>query len=592
MTNSEIAKQINDIGDMLEILANPQDSFRIVAYHNAARKIDMTSQELEDIYEKKGLNGLKEIRGIGESIAEKIEELIKTKKIFYREELITKVPRAVLEFTKIPGVGPRIALQLFKSYRVDTVAKLKAALEKDQSGKHFKEKTRQNILEGIKLLSHLTGRMPISFAEPIAREIVETLEGYPEVIKVDPVGSLRRMKETIGDIDIVAASKSPQATINKFIHETFVDHIISHGETKASIYHKRGPEIDLEILPQDQYGSLLQHFTGSKDHNIALRTWAEKHEFSISEHGVKKIQSPCLAGRQAKSKIQTNSKVQIIKCETEQKVYQTLGMQTPIPEIRENRGEIELALKHKLPKNIIDLKDIKADLHLHTRWSEGEFSVEEIALACKKMGYQYLAITDHSAGLGVTHGLKEKDIPRYISEIKKVSRKLKIPILAGLEANIMADGSIDISDKILAKLDFVIGSIHSSFRQEKNHITERLLKAINNPNIDLIGHPSGRLIERRHALNIDWDLVFQTAKKTNTIMEINAQPDRLDLNDSLIILAKEYGVRFVISTDSHYLDQLTHMRYGVAQARRGWATKADILNSFNYHTFLAKLKKK
>lgn len=583
MTNLEIAKQLSDIGDMLEILDNPKDTFRIIAYHNAARKVEMMSEELEDVYGKKGVKGLRGVSGIGESIANSIEKLLTKGKISYREELIKKVPRAIVEFTKIPGVGPKTALKLFKDYYVDSIKALKRVIMNDKSEKFFPAKTKDNILVGIRDLSQLTGRMLLSFAEPIAREVVETLRNYPEVEKADMVGSLRRMKETVGDIDIVACAKlknlkvKNNVIIGKFIKEPFVEEVILHGNTKATVIHKKGTQIDLEILPTDQYGSLLQHFTGSKDHNIHLRTWAEKHGFSLSEHGIKVL---------SKSK-----RLELIKCDTEGKVYKTLGMQTPIPEMREDRGEIELALKHQLPKDIIELKNIKADLHLHSTWSEGEKTISEMAEACQKLGYNYCAITDHTAGLGITHGLKEKDIPRYMREIKNQNQKIKnFKILSGAEVNIMADGKLDIPDAGLEKLDLVIASIHSGFRQSKEKITARLLKAINNPHVDIIGHPSGRLIERRQPLEIDWDQVFQTAAKTGTIMEINAQPDRLDLNDDLIILAKKYGVKFVISTDSHHLAHLENMRYGVATAHRGWLEQKDVLNTLSLDKFQIYLK--
>lgn len=576
MTNREISKILQEIGEMLEILGEEKDHFRIIAYENAARKVDMMSEELEDIYRHSGREGLRSISGIGESISQVIEELLRTHKSYYHNQLVKSVPAPILEFTKIPGVGPHTAKNIFECYKIKTISELKNVLQKDKSEKCFKEKTRLNILEGIELMQGQTGRMLLSFAEPIASEIVVALQTMPEVKQAYPVGSLRRMKETIGDIDIVASSSDSRVTIDKFIQLPFVERVISHGDTKATIIHKKGPNIDLEILPEENYGSLLQHFTGSKDHNIALRTWAERHGFSLSEHGIK-----------AKSKL--------VKCETEQKLYKTFGMDTPAPELRENRGEIEAALKHKLPK-LLELKNIKGDLHLHSTWSEGENSIEEVAKAAQKLGYEYMAITDHTAGLGITHGLKEKDISRYIKEIDKINQKLhatgyKLHVLSGVEANIMADGSLDISDQMLSKLDVVVASIHSGFRQSKDKITERLIRAMKNPNVDIIGHPSGRLLEKRQPLNLDWEKVFEAAKENSVIMEINSQPDRLDLSDDLIIAAKKYNLKFVISTDSHHLVQLENMRYGVATARRGWLEKKNVINSLSLQDILEVLKK-
>lgn len=605
MTNNKIAEQISDIGDMLEILDREEDQFRIIAYHTAARKIEMLSYELEDLYKSEGIKGFKKVGSIGETISKYIEELIKTGKIKYREHLIHQVPKAIIEFTKIPGIGPKTALKLFESYKIDTIKELKVKLKSDKSEKFFKEKSKQNVLEGIDLLSHLTGRMLLSFAEPIAQEAVDFVKKNDEIISADFVGSLRRMKETVGDIDIVASLKlknqnSNVKIIESFIQAPFVDKVISHGDTKATIVHKKGVQIDLEIVPEEEYGSLLQHFTGSKEHNVKLRTWAQEHKFSISEHGIKRFNNKSQDTRNPSSilgasKIQTNSEFQIIKCSNEEKVYKTLGMDYIPPELREDRGEIEAALNHKLPK-LVELKDIKGDFHIHSTWSEGEESVETMAKECLKLGYTHMAVTDHTAGLGITHGLKEKDFEKYINEIKKINDKfqnsnVKFKILSGAETNIMANGNIDISDQYLAKLDFVIASIHSGFRQAEEQITNRILKTIQNPNVDVIGHPSGRLLERRHALNIDWQKVFKAAAENNVEMEINAQPDRLDLNDSLILMAKDYGVKFIISTDSHHIEHLQNMRYGVAMARRGWLEKKDVLNTYSIRDFEDSLSK-
>lgn len=593
MNNREIAQKFSEISDMLEILDNPKDQFRVVAYHNASRNIEMLSQELDELYRRQGIKGLKSIPGIGESIADKIEELINTGKIHYHQELAHQVPAPVLLFLKIPGVGPITALKLFQSYKVKNISDLKKNIVKDKTEKYFKAKSKENILRDIEMLGKMSGRMLLSFAEPIAREIVETLKSYKEIKQADAVGSLRRMKETIGDIDVVASANiknqksnvksKDHPIIERFIHEPFVGKCLSHGETKATILHKKGVQVDLELLPDDQYGSLLQHFTGSKEHNIALRTWAEKHGFSVSEHGIKKVES----GKSSVKRQTSNTK--IIKCETEEKVYKTFGMDTPEPEIRENQGEIEAALNHKLPK-IITLGNIQGDLHMHTHWSEGEETMEKMAIACKKLGYKYIAITDHTSGLGIAHGLKGEDVQEYINEARHLSKKLGIKILAGAEVNIMADGSLDLSDKYLAKLDFVIASVHSGFRQEKEKMTQRIIKAITNTNVNALGHPTGRLIEKRNGIEADWEKIFQIAGKNKVAMEINAQADRLDLNDSMILLAKKYRVKFIINTDSHSISQLQNMRYGVAMARRGWCEKKDILNTLSLSQFSAAYK--
>jgi len=580
ITNQEIARIIEEIGEMLEIIGNEKDQFRIIAYQNAARKIELISEQITDIYDKSGFAGLLEIKGIGESIAKKIEEIIKTGRCKYHDELARKVPSAIIKFLAIPGVGPHLAANIYKNYKIDSISKLKKAILADKSEKIFKSKTKNNILEGIDQLEKLSDRMLLSFAEPIAEEAVGYLNNMKEVNNADYVGSLRRMKETIGDIDLIASlvnkpksgkTNSNTKVINQFIKLPFVNKVISAGNTKATILHKKGVQVDLEILPSDEYGSLLQHFTGSKEHNVALRTWAEKHDFSISEHGIKFI----------KSKVN-----KVVKCNTEEKVYKTLGMDWITPELRENNGEIEAALDHKLPK-LIEIKNIKGDLHLHSNWSEGEKSIVEIAKEAELFNYEYIAITDHTAGLGITHGLKENEISKYVKEIEKINTNIEtrgsnLKVLTGAEVNILANGNLDISDRELSKLDIVIASIHSGFRQDKDRITARLIKAIQNPNVDIIGHPSGRLINKRPPLNLDWDLVFKEAVKHNVIMEINCHPVRLDLNDELIFMAKKYGVKFIINTDMHQFGHFKNMRYGVATARRGWLTKNDVVNTYDF----------
>lgn len=570
MTNKEIAQKITDIGKMLEIL--DANSFKITAYERASRMISNTSRSLEDIYKSDGLKGLQEINSIGKSISEKIEEYIKTGKISYHDELKKKVLSAILEFSDIPGVGPKTAKKLYETLKVENTRELKKALKDGKAPEVFKEKTRAKILDGINIKSQLSGRMLLSFAEPIAEDIIATLKKYPEVINADPVGSLRRMKETVGDIDLVASLKDKKSNassiIDRFCKENFVKKVVTKGDTKTTIIDKNDISIDLEILPSDEYGSLLQHFTGSKDHNVAFRTYAEKHGFSISEHGIKVM---------SKSK-------RMIKCKTEKEVYNTLKMDYIEPELREDNGEIDMALKHKLPK-LVELADIKGDLQMHSTFSDGENSITEMAQVCKKLGYEYMAITDHPSTLGITQGVKPKDIDKYITETRESSKKAGIKIFAGIEANIRPNGSIDLPKEILEKLDIVIASVHSSFRQDKSTATKRLIKAIENPFVKVIAHPSGRIINRRPGIDVDWSKVFRACKKTSTVLEVNSYPDRLDLKDNLIHEAIKNGVKIIINTDSHSVKHLSNMRYGLAQARRGWAEKKDIINTLDLKRF-------
>ncbi len=588
MTNQEISQQIAEIGQMLEILN--ANNFKIIAYERAARIIDMNPESLDEIFQKQGIKGLKAVKGIGQSIAEKIEELIKTGKIKYHEQLVKKVPKSIIIFSSIPGVGPKTAKKLYEKLRAKNIVELKEKLQSESSYKYFKPKTRAKIIDGISIQSQIGGRMLLSSAEIIATDILETLKRYPEIENTDLVGSLRRMKETIGDIDIVASPKNEnkpfrseisESVINKFCKEKFIKKIVNRGDTKAAIIHTNGTHIDLEILPKEEYGSLLQHFTGSKDHNIALRTYADKNGFSISEHGIKKLNNN---PEFVKYKLQIKPAIKNIKCKTEKEVYKTLKMDYIEPEMRENQGEIEVSLKHKLPR-LVKLSDIRGDLQMHSTHSDGENSIAEMAQACKDLGYEYLAITDHPSTLGITRGLRENEIDKYIFEIRRTSHRLGIKIFSGIEANIKPNGDIDLPNNILSKFDIVLGAIHSSFRQDKKTATTRLIRAIENPHVRIIAHPSGRIINRRPPINLDWHEIFIACNKNNTMLEVNSYPDRLDLRDSLIKEAINYGVKIIINTDSHSVNNLKNMRYGVAQSRRGWAEKKNIVNTLNLKRF-------
>jgi len=559
MTNKEIATNIAQIAKILELRGTEKNRFRIVAYERAAETIANYPEDMRLVYEKGGLKGLNDIEGVGESIAEKIEELIKTDKLAYLKELQEDIPAAEVEFLAIPGVGPKMAVKLAEELKAKNIEDLKKKLEKGEGEKIILDKTRENILQGIEILGKLTDRLLITEALPIAEDIVKKLTELKETKKVDYVGSLRRMKDTIGDIDIVATSSEPKKVIDQFVQMSFVDHIVTQGETKSTIIHRQGVQIDLEIVPSEEYGSLLQHFTGSKDHNVALRTYAQTQNKSVSEHGIKYSGS-------------------LHQFDTESGVYGFLGMDYIEPELRENRGEIEAALKKQLP-NLLNIHDIKGDLHVHSNWSDGNLSILEIAQIAEKMGYEYISITDHTVGLGIAHGLSGDSFLARQKEIGKAQQNVKIKILSGAEVNIKADGDLDVPDDVLEKLDVVVGSVHSSFRQDKETMTERLLKAINHPHIDIIGHPSGRLIGQREPYEVDWAQIFENCAKTGTALEISSFPNRLDLADYLVQEAKRHGCKFTIDTDSHQMEHLELMRYGISVARRGWCEASDILNT-------------
>lgn len=559
MTNKEIGKILYQIAKILE-LGNEKDRFRIVAYERVAQTIENYPDEMVDVYKTGGIKALNDIPGVGESIAEKIEELIKTGKLKYLDEIQKDVPVSEVEFMKIPGIGPKTAIKIAKELRAKNIEDLKKKIQSGKANELFEEKTRINILRGIKVLSKLTGRMLITTALPIAEEYVARIKKIPGVKKADFVGSLRRMKETIGDIDIVAASSNPKKLIEEFTKFTGVHQVISQGESKSTIIHDAGCQIDLEIVPENEYGSLLQHFTGSKEHNVALRTYAQTKNLSVSEHGVKKAE-----------------KLQTFK--TEKDLYNFLGMDFIEPELRENLGEIQAALQHKLPK-LVELSDIKGDLHVHSNWSDGVMTISEIARSAEKLGYEYIVISDHTVGLGIAGGLDEKELSKRQKEIETTQKAHpKLKILSSVEVNIKANGDLDIKDWMLEKLDIVTASVHTSFYQPKEIMTERIIKAVKHPHVDIIGHPSGRIIGQREPYDADWPAIFKSCEETGTALEISSFPDRLDLRDVLCKEAKTYGVKFAINTDAHQPHHLDLIRFGVAVARRGWLEKEDIINA-------------
>lgn len=575
LSNREITDVLGRIAKILELEGKESDRFRIVAYERAAQSIGSHGEDLADIYERQGLKGLQNIEGVGLSIAQKIEELFKTGKLKYFEQIQKKVPHAEVDFMKIPGIGPKTAILLSEKLKAKDIEELEKKLKTPEALEFFKEKTRSNILRGIEILKGFEGRMLLVEALPIAEKYLTHLKKTPGVLRTDMVGSLRRMKETVGDIDIVASATDPQKAVKSFTSIPLIKQVLAAGENKAAAIDRSGIRVDLEILPRERYGSLIQHLTGSKEHNVSLRTFANSIGKSLSEHGVK-------TGKGTKAKLKTFQK--------EEDFYKGLGMDFIPPELREDRGEIEAARAHRLPK-LIELEDIKGDLQVHSKYSDGNATIEEIAKAAQKMGYEYIAITDHSVGLGVAGGLDKKGFARRTEEIKKVQKKFKnLKILNGCEVNIRSDATLDLDDETLKSFDIVIAAIHSSFFQSEEKMTERLLSAIHHPSVHIIAHPSGRLIGEREPYQVDWEKIFQEAHRFKTILEINAYPNRLDLNDSLVFKARKLGVKFVISTDAHSPQQLELIRFGVATARRGWAEKKDILNTLGLKELLTWLK--
>ncbi len=567
MSNQGIARIFRNMAFYLEM---ENAAFKPQAYEKAATNLEVSVEDIGEIYKKGGIKALEEIPGIGKSMAEHIVEYIKTGKIKEYEIFKKKMPVVLDELLGVEGLGPRKISILYKVLDIKNLKDLENAAKKHKiaSLSGFGEKTEKNILEGIEFLKRSTGRFLLGHILSEAREIIAKLANLKEVSFISEAGSLRRRKETIGDVDILVISSKPRIVIDNFVSLPGVVKIWGKGSTKTSIRLKKGFDIDLRVLKKESFGSALQYFTGSKEHNIVLRKIAIEKGLKLSEYGLFRGER-MIAGK------------------IEEEIYEKLGLQFIPPEMRENTGEIELALKNKLPK-IVELKNIKGDLHCHSHWGEGkEMSLQMIkryAELAMKRGYEYIGISDHTKFLQIEHGLDEKQLAEQRKYINKLNQKLKIEnyklkILHGCEANIMADGSIDISDEALAKLDYVIAGVHSQLKMNKNEMTKRIIRAMKNPNVDIISHPTGRILQKREEYKIDFDEILKVAKETGAILEINASPYRLDLKDANIRRAKQIGVKMIINTDSHQEEQMYFMEYGVSQARRGWAEKGDIINT-------------
>ncbi len=569
MKNQQIAKIFTEIAELLELKG--ENVFRIRAYRRAAQNIDGLSKDVAALSEE----DLETIPGIGKDLANKVREYLETGRIAKHEELKKEIPEGVLQLLQVPGLGPKKAKMLFDTLKVKSVEELEAAI---QMGKlaglpGIQKKTEENILQGIEFLKRGAERRPLGRVLPLAEDIVKRVRDAAPVDKIEIAGSIRRMKETVKDIDILTTSKNPEAVMDVFVKLPHVTRILMHGPTKSSVITEEGIQVDLRVVEEDSFGAALQYFTGSKQHNIKLREMAVKTGLKINEYGVFKEPSDKKVGGKK-----------------EEEVYKALKLPYIPPELREDTGEIEAAQKGKLP-DLVTLVDIKGDLHVHTKWSDGSHDLETMVHAARKKGYQYIAITDHTKGLGVAHGLDEKRLAEEIRLIDEVNKKLSgFKILRGTEIDIRADGGLDLPDDTLAQLDIVVASIHSGFRQPREQITKRLLSAIRNPCVGVIAHPTGRLIGERDAYAVDMEAVLKEAAKYSVAMEVNAYPLRLDLNDLHIKMAKEFGVPLVISTDTHVTSQYDFMAYGVSVARRGWVEKKDVLNTLSYEQLIKKLK--
>jgi DNA polymerase (family 10) len=567
MKNKELAAIFDKWADILEFKGD--NPYHIRAYRNAARIIEDLTEDIE-VLAKEGR--LTKLPGIGERLRAKILEFLKTGKIKEFEELKTQVPDTIFTLLDIPGVGPKTVKLLYDKVGIRSIEDLKRAIERGTllNLPGFGKRKVEKIKKGIELLESAHGRILLGVAIFIVDRIIEQLKEHSAVKRISVAGSTRRMKETVGDIDILATGNNLEI-IEAFVNLPNVKEILWKGPKKATVIVEEGEQVDLRVIEPDSFGSALQYFTGSKAHNIHLRTICLKKGYKLNEYGLFKGDEK-IAGK------------------SEDEVYSALGMDTPPPELREDTGEIEAALKHQLPE-LIELSDVKGDLHVHSNWSDGASSLEELVKRAMELGYSYMAITDHSKSLKVAKGLSEEDLERRNYEIDKLNEKLggKFKLLKGIEVDILPDGSLDYSDEILKQLDFVVAAVHSRFTQDN---TSRILKAIENPYVNVIAHPTGRVIGSREAYPLDLDAIMKAAAETGTALEVNAYYNRLDLKDANCRLAKRYGVKLSLGTDSHHRDHMWMMKLGVGTARRGWVEKKDVLNTLTYRGILKFVKDK
>ncbi len=574
MSNQEIAKILSEIGEYLEM---QEVAFKPRAYEKAAEAVAVFREDAREIYRKGGLQALEKIPGVGASIAEKIEELLRTGHSKYYEQLKKKTPVDLSALSAIEGLGPRKIKILYRELGIKNVADLEKAAKAGKIAvlEGFGRKSEENILKGIGFTRLAGERMMLGEALPITRIIIGRLEKLKDVERVEVAGSIRRRKETIGDVDILAISSQPKPVMNFFITMPEVADISAHGETKSAVKLKNGLDVDLRVVPRESYGAALAYFTGSKDHNVYMRQLAIKKGLKLNEYGLFQDDKQ-VAGK------------------TEEEIYGKLGLQYIPPEMREMTGELLSAAAHKLP-GIINYGDLRGDLQVQTNWTDGSNSIEEMAKAAIEAGLEYIVITDHTKRLAMTHGLDEKRIQKQWEEIDGENKKLKINnkefrILKGTECDILKDGSMDLPDGVLEKLDVVGASVHSLFNLPKKEQTERIIRVMENKHVDILFHPTGRLINRRPAYEIDMDAIIAAAKRTGTVLEIDAFPDRLDLRDEYIRKCVEAGVKMSIDSDAHAVLHFSVLEFGVAQARRGWAAKDDIINAWPVEKMLSMLK--
>jgi len=562
MKNFEIAQIFYEMADILEMQGV---EWKPRAYRRAAKAIETLGKPIEEVYAQGGIKALEKIPGVGARLAAKIAEYLETGKIAEYEALKAQIPPELSELLEIESLGPKKAERLYRELGIKTIAELERACKEHKVAKlrGFGPKSEENILLGIQMWRRGQERMLLGEALPIAEEIIGLLKKLKEVNQISEAGSVRRRKETVGDLDILVTAKKSKPVMDAFVSMPMVARILSKGSTRSTVVLKNGLQVDLRVIDPACFGAALQYFTGSKEHNIQVRRIAIEKGYKLSEYGLfSRTTGKRIAGK------------------TEQEVYNKLGLDWIPPELREASGEVEAAAAHKLPK-LVQLKDIRGDLHMHTKWSDGAATIEQMARAAAALGHEYICITDHSKTRAIAHGLDEERLAAQIKEIRKLNRRLKgkIRVLAGIEVDILSDGKLDLAEDVLKKCDVVYAAVHSGFKMSEERMTARICRALQTGVVDVLAHPTGRIVLGRRPYAVNLEKVFEVAKEYGVHMEIDAFPDRLDLNDVNARAAIRAGLKLAIGTDAHNPDQLKLLKYGVFVARRAWATKKDILNT-------------
>jgi DNA polymerase (family 10) len=575
LENKEIARVLWETADLMEIAA--EDGFRIRSYRNGATAVEGYPERIFDIL-RDPARKVTDIPGIGKGLAVVLAEIAQSGSCERRDLLLEKFPPTALEFLKIQGLGPKSIALIFEHFRISTIDELERLCQEQKlrTLPRMGAKLEEKVLRSIAGYRQRTGRFLLSYAEGVAEELGEVLRQVPGVDAVTPAGSLRRGRETVGDLDLLVTGPSAKAALDKFVAYPRVEEVLGRGENKASAkVGREGLQVDVRALPPESFGAAMQYFTGSKDHNVAIRLRAVKMGLKLSEYGLFRVSDDArVAG------------------ETEEGIYRALGLAWIPPELRENTGEIEAAEQGRLPE-LVELGHIRGDLHMHTTETDGRATLEEMAEAARLRGYQYIAITDHSKALSMTNGLDEKRVVEFARRVRQVNLAgLGIRVFSGIECDILKDGSMDLADDALAELDLVIGSVHSHMNQESGEMTDRLLRALECPHVRIVGHPTGRILLHRDPFPFDFDRVVAEAVRRGVWLEINASPERLDLHGTLIRTAKAKGAKFTVSTDAHHPKQLANMRYGVVTARRGWLGPDDILNTRDAGEFARAIQSK